>query len=162
MKIQKSSISKVLTWFAFLLVIFILLFLFLMKDNMNNYISSEIKSQSGTELQSTASFLVDSLYNYQDNGRSYELTFIEFGAKGCVACRKMETVMEEIKNEYPQTVQVVFMNILEMENQNLMKYYGIAAIPTQVLLDSKGLEYFRHTGYISFSELKQQFNFPSQ
>jgi len=74
----------------------------------------------------------------------------------------METVMEEVKNDYPQTIQVVFLNILQMENQTMMKYYGVVAIPTQVLLDKNGEEFFRHTGYISYSDLKQHFNFPSE
>lgn len=70
----------------------------------------------------------------------------------------MEGVMEEVKDAYPQKVQVVFLNILKPENQELMKYYGVAAIPTQVLLDNAGLEYFRHTGYISTEELIPFFN----
>lgn len=50
---------------------------------------------------------------------------------------------------------VVFMNILQTENQAMMKYYGVAAIPTQVLLDKNGEEFFRHTGYFSFKDLKK-------
>jgi thioredoxin 1 len=38
-----------------------------------------------------------------------------------------------------------------------MKYYGIAAIPTQVLLDKTGKEFFRHTGYLSTKELISHF-----
>jgi thioredoxin 1 len=39
------------------------------------------------------------------------------------------------------------------ENQPLMKYYGIAAIPTQVLLNKEGKEYLRHTEYFSTEKL---------
>jgi thioredoxin 1 len=38
-----------------------------------------------------------------------------------------------------------------------MKYFGIAAIPTQVLLDQEGQEFFRHTGYLSYNDLVDQF-----
>lgn len=34
-----------------------------------------------------------------------------------------------------------------------MKYFGVAAIPTQVLLDKEGKEFFRHSGYYSTEEL---------
>jgi thioredoxin 1 len=35
----------------------------------------------------------------------------------------------------------------------MMKYFGIALIPTQVLLDKNGEEFFRHAGYFSAVEL---------
>ena len=66
--------------------------------------------------------------------------------------------MEEISKKNPQTVNVVFLNILKPENQVLMKYFGIATIPTQVLLDNEGNEYFRHTGYYSAEELTIHIN----
>ncbi|MEN6618134.1 MAG: thioredoxin family protein [Rikenellaceae bacterium] len=96
---------------------------------------------------------VDSAYNYPKNGLSYQVTFLEFGAKGCSACKRMETVMSEIRAKYPSRVKVVFINIMIPENQRLMKYFGIAAIPTQVLLSKEGQEYFRHTGYFSMEDL---------
>jgi thioredoxin 1 len=158
MEKQKSTryLTKALTWIGVLFAFSILVFLFLMKDSLTSYISSEIKSQSGTELQFSARILVDSLYNYQANGQHFQLTFLEFGAN-CPACKRMESVMEEVKSEFTQEVQVVFLNILKPENQELMKYFGVAAIPTQVILDSKGMEYFRHTGYFSFQELQPVF-----
>ena len=38
-----------------------------------------------------------------------------------------------------------------------MKYYGIAVIPTQVLLDKQGKEFFRHSGFISTGDLETHF-----
>ncbi len=67
----------------------------------------------------------------------------------------MESVIEEIRRKYPKHVNVVVLNVLKPENQNLMKLYGIAAIPTQVLLDINGKEYFRHTGFISTPDLEK-------
>jgi thioredoxin 1 len=69
----------------------------------------------------------------------------------------MESVMSEIRTKYPQTVNVVFLNILKPENQDLMKYFGVASIPTQVLLDKEGKEFFRHTGYISTADVEKIF-----
>ena len=38
-----------------------------------------------------------------------------------------------------------------------MNYFGIAGIPTQVLLDVSGKEIFRHTGYFPAAELEKEF-----
>jgi thioredoxin 1 len=65
----------------------------------------------------------------------------------------MESVLDEIKAKYPEKVNVVFLNILKPENQLLMKYCGIAVIPTQVLLDKDGKEFFRHSGFYFAEEL---------
>ena len=148
--------SKIFAWLVTLLAIGFLIFIFLMKGKLNNYLSKSIKSQSGTELIKSAGYIVDSLYNYSNKTSTFEITFLEFGAKNCVACRKMETVMKKIDEEYPETVKVVFLNILQPQNQDLMKYFGIIAIPTQILLDKQGNEYFRHSGFISFHDLRKQ------
>lgn len=66
--------------------------------------------------------------------------------------------LAEIEKSYPYQVNVAFLNILKPENQELMKYFGVVAIPTQVLLNSHGLEIFRHTGYISARELSVKFS----
>ncbi len=71
----------------------------------------------------------------------------------------MEKVMAQIKNEYPKDVNVEFLNILKPENQMLMKYFGIASIPTQILLDKEGKEFFRHSDFIDKKELTDHFIF---
>lgn len=133
-----------------------MILLFSLKDQMNNYLTVEIKSQAETSAQNSIYAVVDSLYNYHSNNQSYQTTLLEFGAKGCIACRKMEFVLEEVRKEYPEKVNVIFLNILYTESQEMMKYYGIAAIPTQILLDQRGKEYFRHTGYYSFKDLRKE------
>lgn len=141
-------------------VLSVLFFVWLIayKDELTNLASTSIKSQAGSEIQKSESAYVDSAFNYAKNGLSYEVTFLEFGSKGCSACKRMEGVMSEIRATYPDKVNVVFVNILLPENQRLMKYYGIAVIPTQVLLDKEGEEFFRHTGYISANDLKPHFD----
>ncbi len=149
-------------FFTYLFLIFTLLFfvlLFTFKDKLNSYASKAIQAQAGSEIQSTGSALIDSSYNYAKNGLGFEVTFLEFGSKGCSACKRMESVMREISAQYPDRVNVVFINILKPENQRLMKYYGIASIPTQILLNKEGKEFFRHTGYYSTIELIKEFSF---
>ena len=126
---------------------------FALKDKMNSTISDMMRQQASPMVNSTGEALVDSLYNYSAHGSAYEITFLEFGSKGCSACKRMEAVMEDISREYPEKVNVVFLNVLTPESQTLMKYYGIAAIPTQVLLNKEGKELFRHTGFLSKVEI---------
>jgi len=145
--------KQVFTVFLLALTILLVIILFAFKDKLNDLASKSIKTQAGSEIVATESAFVDSAYNYTKNGLSYQITFLEFGAKGCSACKQMEIVMNEIRQGYPEKVKVVFLNVLLPENQRLMKYYGIATIPTQVLLNKEGKEYFRHAGYFSAQEL---------
>ena len=65
--------------------------------------------------------------------------------------------MKKIKNEYKGKVNVVFVNLMVPESKRYFEYYGIATIPTQVLLDKEGKEFFRHTGFYSANELSTHF-----
>jgi len=144
-----------LTFMLLTLLFFVLLIAY--KDKLTAVASTMVKAQANSEIQNSELAFVDSAYNYVKNGQGYEATFLEFGATGCSPCKRMESVMEEIRTRYPDRVKVVFINILKPENQDLMKYFGIAAIPTQVLLNKEGKEFFRHTGYYSTNDLIKNF-----
>ncbi|HPF52664.1 MAG TPA: thioredoxin family protein [Draconibacterium sp.] len=146
-------VKKILPWIVVAVFAAVFVAAFVLKDSMNSAISEMMKQQASPEMTDAGQTIIDSLYNYTANGFSFEITFLEFGSKGCSACARMEGVMDEITEKYPAKVNVVFVNVLKPESQLLMKYYGIAAIPTQVLLNKEGKEFFRHTGYISGEEL---------
>ena len=149
-------IKKILPWVVIGIFAAVFVVAFALKDTMNDTIPEMMKQQSSPELTSSGEALVDSLYNYTKNGGTYEVTFLEFGSTGCPACKRMESVMDEVRQKYPEKVNVVFLNILKPENQLLMKYYGIAVIPTQVLLDKEGKEFFRHSGYLPTSDIQKE------
>ena len=65
--------------------------------------------------------------------------------------------MDEIKREYRNRVKVVFVNVSQKDNKELVDYFGIVTIPTQVLLNKEGKEYFRQNGYLSAVELSKYF-----
>ena len=67
-----------------------------MKDSMNSYLSKMIKEQASPDLIRSGKIMVDSLFYYTAINLTYEITFLEFGSKGCSACKRMEGVMEEI------------------------------------------------------------------
>jgi thioredoxin 1 len=152
-------IKKVLPWFVFISLILFVIIGLASKDKLNQYLSNTMVKHAALAIINKGDAFIDSAYNYSKNGLNFEITFLEFGATGCVACKKMENVMAEIKQQYPNKVNVVFLNILKPENQMLMRYYGIAAIPTQVLLTKDGKEYFRHSGFIATVDLTKEFKF---
>ena len=149
-------VKKILPWVLVILLSAFLIIGFAMKDKLNNYLSEMMISQASSDLILPGEALSDSLYNYSKNKLGYEITFLEFGSKGCSACKRMESVLNVVRQKYPEQVNVVFLNVLDLENQVLMKYFGIATIPSQILLNKEGKEVFRHTGYYSAKELSEK------
>ena len=86
-------IKKVLPWLVFVLLMALLIVGYFMKDRMNNFTSKLMRQQASPEVAASGEALIDSLYNYSRNGQAYEITFLEFGAKGCSACKRMEKVI---------------------------------------------------------------------
>ncbi|MFO8234117.1 MAG: hypothetical protein R6U04_01750, partial [Bacteroidales bacterium] len=113
-------IKKILPFLFIVLLLAILIFGFAMKNRINNSLSDILQQQASPEIMLSAEELVDSLYNYSGNNSDYEITFLEFGAKGCSACKRMEKVMDEIGQKYAGKVNVVFINVLLPGSQDLM------------------------------------------
>lgn len=155
MKIQKQTILSSLA-VAGIILFFAVLVMF--KGNMTSFVSQEIIAQTDSASKVVVYAQIDSSWNYSRLKKPYEVTFLEFGSQGCSACLRMESVLDEFRTKFPDKVNVVFINVLSPENQPLMKYFGIAAIPTQILLNREGKEYFRHSGYISFKDLSAKIN----
>lgn len=88
----------------------------------------------------------------------YKVTFIELGSVRCIPCRKMQSVMKSIEKKYGTQVKVVFHDIWTDAGKPFGELYKITAIPTQVLLDAAGKEFFRHEGYFSEEELVKVLN----
>ena len=81
----------------------------------------------------------------------YNVTFIELGAENCIPCKAMKPVMQEIAEEYKGKIQVVFYDV--RKDPRPSRKYGIRLIPTQVFIDSKGNEIFRHVGFFSKEDI---------
>lgn len=149
--------KKIVPVILAIFTISVLVGLFFMKNTLTEYTSLAIKGQLNEQEKTIEMLYVDSAFNYDRNNQTFELTFLEFGAKNCSACLKMEEVMQQVEKQFEGRVKVSFINAMDKTKLNLLKYYGISAIPTQVLLDRNGVEYFRHTGYISVEDLSKQF-----
>ncbi len=144
---------KIILWIVFGGMAVLMVVGFVKKDSMNRYISRLMKLEITPDIEIVGKTMVDSLYNYTKNGQFYEVTLLEFGSTGCVLCKKMEPVLDEIRSNEKIFTNVVFLHIMKQENLPLMKYYGISAVPMQILLDKQGNELFRNYGFISADEL---------
>ena len=150
MKKYRGYISVVL-----ILVLFCSLVLF--RDTLIRYASRNMTDRMEQSEKNAVGDSLSALYDYSTNKKSYEYTFLEFGSVGCHSCRQMEDVMETIKQEYGSRVNVVFVNVSLKKNRDFVDYFGIATIPTQVLLDKNGKEFFRHSGFLSTEDLSKHF-----
>ena len=77
------------------------------------------------------------------NGR---VTMIDLGASGCIPCKMMAPILEELKKEYAGRADILFIDV--WKNPETSKTYGIRTIPTQIFFDRSGKEVLRHTGFM--------------
>lgn len=150
--------GKYKVYIPVVLIILMFFALIYFRNDMVRFISQSKIEQLPTTVKDTIADYITKNYDYISNGEGYEYTFLEFGSTGCSACRQMEGVMAEIKSKYGGKVKVVFVNLSKKESRSLSDFFGIATIPTQVLLDKNGKEFFRHNGFYSAEELKKSMN----
>lgn len=81
-------------------------------------------------------------------------TMVEFGATGCVPCDMMQPILDKLRQNYPDKLNVVFVHV--REEQILAARYGIRSIPVQVFFDNRGKEVFRHVGFFAQNEVDKQ------
>lgn len=90
---SKSRIKAIVNLTLIFLGIGFFVVLFLFKGSMTKMVSRKMAEQAGAQTKKTMAQVVDSVFNYQKNGKAFKITFLEFGATGCISCRKMELVM---------------------------------------------------------------------
>lgn len=147
---------KNLTVLLSLLLLVTLLFGYIMKDNLNDFISQKMQESAGAEVILSGKQWVDSLFNYTQNGQDFEYTLLQFRSTGCTICKQMEPELEKIKNNSDKKVNISVLNIMNVNSQNVMKYFGISAVPTHLILDKQGKEIFRKYGFISAQALQEK------
>lgn len=82
-----------------------------------------------------------------------KVTFIELGSVNCIPCKKMQPVMKAIEAKYGGEVKVIFYDVWTDAHKPYAAKYGIRLIPTQVFLDERGNEFFRHEGFFPEKEI---------
>lgn len=89
--------------------------------------------------------------------RPAPMTFVEIGSVKCIPCRRMQPVMKAIEKKYGDQVRVIFHDIGTDSGSRQAEKYNIRLIPTQVFLDEKGKEVFRHEGFYPEAEIHKLF-----
>lgn len=79
------------------------------------------------------------------------VTFVELGSVNCIPCKMMKPVMAEVEKEYGDKIEVIFHDV--NKDRQKSAEYKIRVIPTQVFLDAKGKEFYRHEGFFPKDEL---------
>ena len=89
----------------------------------------------------------------QDKDVTAKITFIELGSVNCIPCKQMQPVMKAVEENYREQIKVIFYDVWKPEQKKYASQYGIKLIPTQVFLDSKGKEIYRHEGFLPEAEI---------
>nr|NQU90322.1 thioredoxin family protein [Bacteroidota bacterium] len=150
---MREKIKKIFKSVFILLVVSIIVALFVFRDALTDYASKGLQNQITPISKMIFADSITQMFDYSGNGKHFNYTLLEFGAKNCVSCRKMEKVLEEIRNTQSSKINVVFYNMTLTQGLQWGKYFGVVMIPTQIILDRKGNEVFRNTGYIPADEL---------
>lgn len=80
---------------------------------------------------------------------------LELGADKCIPCKMMQPVLAELRQEYPNKLQVDFIDV--WKDPAAGEHYGVQTIPTQILFDAEGKEVFRHIGFFAKDEILAEF-----
>jgi len=78
---------------------------------------------------------------------------LDLGATKCIPCIKMAPILEEMKTEYKDAMDVEFVDVWQPENKERAAEHKIQTIPTQIFFDADGKELWRHVGFISKEDL---------
>ena len=149
MKNQKLNILFIL------IIILITLSLFLAKDKLNCFVTKYNLNNNGVVISQTDSLKYLAQFNNSNKAKIFQISLIELGGKGCKPCMKMDTVLSEIKEEYKEKINIKIVRVTDDNGKKVAKYFGVNAIPTQIIIDKNGKEVFRHTGFISKTELRK-------
>lgn len=76
---------------------------------------------------------------------------LDLGAKKCIPCKMMAPILDDLKNNYAEHFETVFIDV--WDNPAAGQQYGIRSIPTQIFFDAQGKELFRHEGFISKQDI---------
>lgn len=89
----------------------------------------------------------------QNSKGKVKVTFVELGSVNCVPCKKMQPIMKSIEEKYGNQIKVIFYDVWKDDQKKYADQYSVKLIPTQVFLDEKGVEFFRHEGFYPEKEI---------
>lgn len=84
-----------------------------------------------------------------------KLLLLELSSTTCSTCRRMQPYLQQIEEEYADKIIIKTIDIVA--KTDIAKRFKVNAIPTQIFIDRKGNEYFKHVGYMTKNELLEIF-----
>jgi thioredoxin len=84
-------------------------------------------------------------------GKEGKAVMLELGSVGCSPCEQMKPVMEKLRTNYKNRLEVLFVDV--RKDGDTGRRFRVFVIPTQVFLDKKGKEFYRHIGYFPYQEI---------
>ena len=94
-----------------------------------------------------------SIRDANQNAEMPKITFVELGSEKCIPCKQMKHVMKAIEEKYGPQIEVIFYDVWKSDQKKYATEYEIRLIPTQVFLNQKGQELFRHEGFFPEEEI---------
>jgi thioredoxin 1 len=83
------------------------------------------------------------------------VTLVDLGAKTCIPCKMMAPILAKLEKQYAGKAAVIFLDV--QQYPELIKRFGISAIPTQIFFDKDGKGVLRHRGFMSEEAIVKQF-----
>jgi len=145
--------NKKLNIVLIIVVILASIFLLFGKDKLNCFITNYKLKNSDIIINQPDSIIYMRQFINTNDSKPFKISFVELGGYGCKPCMRMDTVLAEIKTIYNDKININIVRVTDKENRKIAKYFGINAIPTQIIIDKTGKERFRHTGFLSVEEL---------
>lgn len=90
-----------------------------------------------------------------DETKLGKIRVLDIGRDDCVACVKMHEIMQEMRNEFKDTVSFEIVDLAKYPE--LEKQFDISSIPTIVVLDGMGRELYRKEGVWYKTEIREFF-----
>jgi len=84
-----------------------------------------------------------------------KVTLIDLGAKKCIPCKKMAPILSKLEEAYKDKAAVIFIDV--WKNKEQAKRFKVRAIPTQIFFDEKGVEKYRHIGFMGEKAIIEHF-----
>lgn len=81
---------------------------------------------------------------------------VELGSVGCIPCKMMAPIVEELTTELKGVVDFEFIDVNKFRDK--AEQYKVRVIPLQVFLDEDGKEVFRHEGFFPKEEILKVLN----
>jgi len=78
---------------------------------------------------------------------------LDVGSHSCIPCKLIAPILEDLRRDYAGKLVVDFVDTELPKNAQVAKQYGVKTIPTQIFFGADGKELWRHSGFISQSNI---------